>query len=82
MNETVIAGAIGVIALNVYVTVQLLLKAEFNRYQKVAQSIIIWIVPVFGALLIMTFIKDDETPKGPRNPNDGQGVDGMPGGVQ
>ena len=37
-----IAGAMVVIALNVYVTTRLLLKVEFNQHQKVVQSIIIW----------------------------------------
>lgn len=82
MNEILIAVGLAVVAFNVYVTIRLLMKAEFNRYQKVAQSIIIWFVPIFGALLIFIFIKDDETPKGPRNPNDKQGVGVIQDGVQ
>ena len=41
MSEIMIAGAMVVIALNVYVTTRLLLKVGFNQHQKVVQSIII-----------------------------------------
>ena len=70
------------VALNLYASLKLLRRSEFENVQKVFQIIIIWLIPLIGAVLILLFIKDDHTPKGPRNPNDGQGVDGMPGGVQ
>lgn len=82
MNDLIIASILAVIVFNIYVTVRVLLKTEFNQFQKIVQNVIIWIIPILGALLIFFFIRDDEKPKGPRNPNDGQGVDGMPGGVQ
>ncbi len=71
-----------IVILNLYATVRLWGKNTFTHIQKFFQIIIIWLIPIFGSLLILAFITDDETPKGPRNPNDGQGVDGMPGGVQ
>lgn len=82
MNDLITIGAAALVVLNIYVTVRLLLKAELTGFQKIAQITIIWIIPILGAFTILTFIKDDETPKGPQNPNDGQGVDGMPGGIQ
>ena len=71
-----------VIILNVYATLRVSRKDDFEKFQKIAQSAIIWLVPIIGALFILSFIKADETPKGPYNPNDGQGNDSMPGGVQ
>ena len=82
MKNILAAIILIVILFNIYATIRVWSKNEFDKFQKTAQSIIVWLVPIIGALLILTFIKDDETPKGPRNPNDGQGVDGMPGGVQ
>ena len=82
MIDILISSAIIIGLFNLYVTIRLWCKDGFNRFQKIAQSIIIWVFPVLGAILILTFIKDDETPKGPYNRNNGQGVDGMPGGVQ
>ena len=70
------------VALNFYASFKLLRSGEFEKIQKIFQIIIIWLIPFIGAVIILLFIKDDQTPKGPRNPNDGQGVDGMPGGVQ
>ena len=82
MNQIIIFSIAIIVLLNLYVSIRIWRKEEFSHFQKVSQSIIVWLIPLVGALLIMAFIKDDETPKGPYNTNDGQGVDGMPGGVQ
>jgi hypothetical protein len=81
-DDIIIASALWLVIINAYVTVRLLRNTGFSRFQKAALSIFIWVIPLIGALLLFVFITDDETPKAPRNPNDGQGVDGMPGGVQ
>jgi len=81
MKIILAATALTVIILNIYVTIRVWRKSDFEKFQKIAQSIIIWVIPIIGALVILAFIKSDETPKGPYNPNDGQGNDGMPGGV-
>ena len=78
----IILSIVIAILLNAYATIRIWRKEEFTKFQKGAQSLIVWLIPFIGALFILAFIKDDETPKGPYNPNDGQGVDGMPGGVQ
>ena len=70
------------VLLNIYATIRLWLRHEFGKGQKFFQTIFIWLIPIVGAMTILAFIRDDTTPKGPDNPNDGQGVDGMPGGVQ
>ncbi len=70
------------VVLNIYASFKLLRSIVFENIQKIFQIIIIWLLPFIGAALILLFLKDDQTPRGPRNPNDGQGVDGMPGGVQ
>ena len=68
--------------LNAYVTFRIWRKHEFDRFQKIGQSVIVWLLPILGAVGILVYIRTDENPRGPNNPNDGQGNDSMPGGVQ
>ena len=82
MKIIFLASAVVVIILNSYVTLRVWRKSDFEIFQKIAQSFIIWLIPIIGALFILTFMKSDEIRKGPDNPNDGQGNDSMPGGVQ
>ncbi len=65
--------------LNIYVTFRVWRKHEFNRFQKIGQNIIIWLIPILGAIGIWAFIHSDENPRGPYNPGDGQGTDGISG---
>ena len=81
-NHIIAVTALIVITLNVYAMLRVSRKNNLEKFQKITQSAIIWVVPIIGALFILSFIKEDETPKGPYNPNDGQGNDSMPGGVQ
>ena len=71
-----------IVLVNFYVTLRLWKLETLELFQKVAQSLIIWLVPIIGALIIWLVIKDDESPPSGRNPNDNQGHDSMPGGVQ
>ena len=82
MNYITYIVATVIVLLNIYATVRLWRSDSFNQFQKTAQSVIVWLLPVVGAVMVIAFIKEDETPKGPDNPNNGQGVDGVPGGVQ
>jgi hypothetical protein len=51
-------------------------------FQKVAQTIVIWLIPIIGAIIIYSFVSSYDKSNPPRNPNDGQGNDSMAGGVQ
>lgn len=79
--ELIIAIVV-LIILNVSVSYRLLKCDSLTVYQKVAQSIIIWLIPIIGAVIILAFISSYDEPDPPRNRNDGQGHDSMPGGVQ
>jgi len=45
--------------LNILVTIILLKNASFSNKQKKYQLILIWLLPLLGALLIYTFIRED-----------------------
>jgi len=52
----------------------------FNKFQKISQSIIIWLLPLFGALLILYVINDnDRKPPPPRSDQDTGGGDSIAG---
>lgn len=70
------------LVLNTYVTYRVIRSESFENKQKFFQSMIIWLLPIFGLILIWIFIDNDESPKPPRNPNDGQGNDSLIGGAQ
>ena len=66
-----------IVLINFSVTYKVIINDSLEKFQKVAFSFIVWIIPLIGAFGILTFIKNDETPKGPRNPNDGAGEGSM-----
>ena len=46
------------------------------------QSLLVIFLPLIGSIIVHGMVREfDRIPK-PRNPGDGQGVDGMPGGMQ
>lgn len=62
-----------VVIINLAVTVKVVKSMFFTKTQKSLQIVLVWILPIIGALLIYFFHKDDETPKGPRKPPFGGG---------
>lgn len=79
MNDFVLYSLIALLAFNIYVNIKLLASSLFNKFQKIAQSIIIWFLPLFGAMLILYFVNDsDKEPPPPTNPFGG-GDNGIPG---
>ena len=44
--------------LNIYVNIRLVLSANFNHFQKTAQSIMIWLLPFIGVLIVYYFVYD------------------------
>ena len=79
MNDFVLYSLIALLAFNIYVNIKLLTSSLFNKFQKIAQSIIIWVLPLLGAMLILYLVKD--TDKGPPPPSKpfGGGDNGIPG---
>ena len=70
------------IIINIYVSFRVFRCNFLTGFQKVAQTIIIWLIPMIGAILIFAFISNYNKPNPFRSPNDEQGHDSMSGGVQ
>jgi len=73
-----------VVSFNVYVTYKICKSNSLENFQKIAFSIIVWLIPFIGAFGILHFLKDDDIPRGPRNNNSEinsiMGPPGMGGG--
>ena len=57
-------------------------RDEYSKKQKIMQSLIVLFLPLIGSMIVHGVIREFDRIVKPRNPNDGQGVDGMPGGTQ
>jgi amino acid transporter len=75
MKITFIIGiaVIIILILNIMVTVKINKSEYISKHQKGIQILLVWLIPIAGALLIYFFHKNDETPKGPRKPPFGGG---------
>ena len=65
-----------------YVLYLLWHRDEYSKKQKIMQSLIVLFLPLIGSMIVHGVIREFDRIVKPRNPNDGQGVDGMPGGTQ
>jgi len=52
MEIASISGAVFLVALNIYVSVFCFRREDLNTFQKSAQSIIVWLLPILGAILV------------------------------
>ena len=80
--DLLIIAIVVLIIINIYVSFRLLKCDSLEVFQKGAQTIVIWLIPIIGAIIIYSFVSSYDKPNPPRNPNDGQDNDSMPGGVQ
>lgn len=71
-----------ILAYSAYVLFALCSRDEYSKDQKIAQACLVIFIPLIGAIIVHGFIREFDRVAKPRNPNDGQGVDGMPGGTQ
>ncbi len=62
MNTLVFAFAGAVFAINVAVTIALLRSKSFNRGQLVGQSLLVWLVPAIGAIVVWFVFKEESRP--------------------
>jgi hypothetical protein len=66
-----------------FVSIQLVAARDLTMTQKGLQLVIVWLIPLFGALGIYFMRRSDREPRGPQEPPFGGGAnDGMPGGIQ
>jgi hypothetical protein len=85
MNDIGLIEAIGgfLLLLDIFVSLQLLMARDLTNTQKSLQLLIVWLIPLFGAVGIFLMRRNDREPRGPDEPPFGGGAnDGMPGGVQ
>jgi len=82
MNDYLIYSVIALVIFNAYVNIRLLISPLYDRFQKIAQSLIIWLLPLAGALIILYLINDIDRKPPPPSSNTNYGNDSMPGGVQ
>lgn len=71
------------VALNSSATYALVRSQRYARKQKLLQAILVWFVPIVGALLVWTLARDTPTCRLTTDLTDGAGLDGykIPDGV-
>lgn len=52
MDYYIHAGALFLIIINIAVSIFCLKRDDLSRFQKLSQASIVWIVPLFGAILV------------------------------
>ena len=77
MNLLIIAIAV-LIIVNIYVSFSVSRCDFLEVFQKIAQTIIIWLVPIIGAIIIFAFISSYYKPSPFRDRGDDQHHDGTP----
>ena len=60
-SEAVVVGAVIVGAFQVYASLHLLASHQYTNSQKVWQLLLVWLVPLFGAVVIHLFMQTDST---------------------
>jgi hypothetical protein len=75
MIVLVLAGGLllGLVILNSYVILRLVRSDAFTRKQKIIQAILIWVLPLFGAALVLHFLNESDSGSGPDEPPFGDG---------
>lgn len=60
-----IIGLVVAVGFQVWVTHRIWKHAWFERSQKLNQSKLVWLVPVLGAMIVLSFIQEDDTAQSP-----------------
>jgi uncharacterized membrane protein YqjE len=66
--DTLYVLLIGLCLLNLFVSVFIAKRDDLERFQKIAQIIIVWLIPVIGAIVMWAFNRsndDDSNGSGP-----------------
>lgn len=76
-------GAGLLLVLDCFVSVLILRDSGITSMQKLLQLLVIWLLPLLGAVVVYLVHRSDDEPRGPAEPPFGGGAnDGMSGGVQ
>jgi hypothetical protein len=57
--EVLITGAIAILVYQLFVTARVVFSSQYSAKQRVAQVAIIWLVPLFGAVICHNFVVAD-----------------------
>ena len=81
MSNYLFYTLLALVAFNIYVNIKLVLSPLFERFQKIVQSIIIWVLPFFVAAFVLYIVNDnDRDPPPPPSKNKNYANDSI--GVQ
>ena len=65
----IVAAALGaVVAFQIWITRKVWRSSLYERSEKVNQTRLVWLLPLFGAVIVLTFLENEERP-----PRDGSG---------
>ena len=83
MSVVLILLAVLLVGLNSAATYILVRSQRYERRQKILQALLVWLVPVIGALLIWTLARDTNENRVTTDLSDRAGLDGykIPDGV-
>jgi len=73
MNNTLYYSLIGFGIFNTYITLRVIFSSQINTFQKAAQSLIIWILPVIGGAIVLYLLNDIDRAPPQRPTDDGNG---------
>jgi hypothetical protein len=59
------AFLLSIVAFQIWVTVRLWRIEWFEKAEKIAQSKLIWLLPLLGAAMVYSVIADEDEPQGP-----------------
>jgi hypothetical protein len=65
----IVLGLLALIGLQVWATVRVFKSDLYERDQKWMQAKLIWLVPLIGAMLVLSVLKEDDT-SDPKNRTD------------
>jgi len=62
MNSTILIIIVTLILLNIFVSIYLFRRDSLDQFQKIAQTILVWLIPFIGAIVLWLFHRsqDDE----------------------
>ena len=68
MDATFLALLLGLGTGNLIVTILLLRAPDYDRSQKAIQTLLVWLLPVIGAVLVWQFLRAERVPPEQENP--------------
>jgi len=77
--KPIVAVVLALAVINATVTVLVLRSVSLLRTQKLAQCLIVWLVPVLGAIVVAIFLSSNREPSPHRRTHHTRGEEDYPG---